>query len=699
MFSFVFIRFTGFSVFVDYFPITKQLIMSSTQVLLNIVFQINLDSPRDETYNFSKGDNYLIDINASSNRVISYWNFTLIDLKHNIILNDSSPLDLNMTVTAARWQNEITISAVDIAGNRKNETVRFYVNIPNSTPVIENISANLYVCENDYLSYLFNATDIDEDPLSYSMSSLDPFYIDSTTPNLTTTTFEIFSGILDKNKARDVNAGYKAYPETITVNDGTLIAQKSTNITVIEINNAPVLENIGVNTVWTRGENASFYYKISVNDTEDGNPDLGNLSINISFFGNENLFNISNNGIMNFTPNSSQLGTYDIIVCVKDTGIRNPHPGILGNCSQDGKNISVCDIFSLTVTSENRPPVILNWIPKNLSLNVSEGERILFFVDFYDPDGTVADSYWYVDSVFKKYSSNLIYSTFFDYNFSDIIPQNVLGYSFSYFYQTFNCSDSGNHSVIVKVTDGILNGSYDHVEWNVNVSDSLECNLCGNSICNDGETCVTCPGDCGVCPENPAGGGGGGGSAKKCIEKWGCFTWSECMFFDRESNKLNENISFAIETACKSALWDNETCGYQIRNCVDVNNCNTNKTIPVSFRECYYTLHPNCTDGIKNCHDESCEQLIDCGGPCQACPSCDDRIKNQGEENVDCGGPCNACTEEKAEKTQGYSENVEKIFLYLTIPISLIALFFIVRLLIVFYLHRKKMKEGYDKRK
>ncbi len=58
-------------------------------------------------------------------------------------------------------------------------------------------------------------------------------------------------------------------------------------------------------------------------------------------------------------------------------------------------------------------------------------------------------------------------------------------------------------------------------------------------------------------------------------------------------------------------------------------------------------MDPSCFDGIKNCHDGSCETGIDCGGPCQNCPTCNDNIQNQGEEGIDCGGPCPfACEKE-----------------------------------------------------
>ncbi|MCK4492071.1 MAG: PKD domain-containing protein, partial [Candidatus Altiarchaeales archaeon] len=53
---------------------------------------------------------------------------------------------------------------------------------------------------------------------------------------------------------------------------------------------------------------------------------------------------------------------------------------------------------------------------------------------------------------------------------------------------------------------------------------------------------------------------------------------------------------------------------------------------------------PTCYDGIKNCHEDGeCEEDVDCGGPCDPCPTCTDGIQNQGEESIDCGGPCKPC--------------------------------------------------------
>ncbi len=100
--------------------------------------------------------------------------------------------------------------------------------------------------------------------------------------------------------------------------------------------------------------------------------------------------------------------------------------------------------------------------------------------------------------------------------------------------------------------------------------------------------------------------------------------------------------------------WGDEKCGFQTRDCFDVNNCNSTKEEPVALQVCLYTEDPACYDGIKNCHDGSCEILVDCGGPCPPCPTCSDGIRNQGEENIDCGGPCPACIPEKPLVKKSY---------------------------------------------
>ena len=94
----------------------------------------------------------------------------------------------------------------------------------------------------------------------------------------------------------------------------------------------------------------------------------------------------------------------------------------------------------------------------------------------------------------------------------------------------------------------------------------------------------------------------------KCKPNWVCGNWSKCL-----------------------------PSGIQTRECKDLNNCNVSLWVPETVRNCTYI--PTCDDKIKNQGEEG----VDCGGPCPPCPTCFDGIKNQGEEGIDCGGPCPPC--------------------------------------------------------
>ncbi len=594
---------TGFILFKDF--IFKSLMGHVSIDFGGLENLINVSSPENKTYYFNKGDNYTLDLNVSSNFNVDSWWYTLIDLKHNSIVNETVFFTPNTTFNAVRWSNQIRVYANDSSGNEENSNVTFFIYVPNSAPIIHDIPNDIYVCENDYLSYYFNVTDIDEDRLYSDIVPKDPFYIypssSLTDPNAS---FEIFSSSLSKAEAGGVDNGWQVYQETVSISDEynatCCVDTKQTNITVIEVNNAPDIENIGVKTVWTTGDNSTFFKEVQVDDTEDGNQASGNLYFNLTILNSTGqeveIFNISQFGIMNYTSNISHIGVYNISVCVNDTGIANPHSGILGNCSQTGGSIFSCDDFSLTVTDENRAPTIIENYPSNLSLSILGTDRIFFNVTNYDPDGTVPDTYWYVDNSFEQYDSGNL-TEVFDYS--------------------FGCGVQGLHTVKVEITDGLLN---DSIEWTFDVQ------------------LVSCPSP----PKGGAGGGGGGGGVSVCTEKWVCGDWKVCQNAKKslEKGSLTGADYRKIEQLCGSKGWGEKYCGVQFRNCHDSNLCNKTLSKPEEVRTCYFVSQPSCSDGIKNCHDGSCELLIDCGGPCSPCPTCSDNIQNQGEEGIDCGGPC-----------------------------------------------------------
>lgn len=53
---------------------------------------------------------------------------------------------------------------------------------------------------------------------------------------------------------------------------------------------------------------------------------------------------------------------------------------------------------------------------------------------------------------------------------------------------------------------------------------SVTSEYCGDGICNNGETCSSCPADCGSCPISPPSGGGSSGESS-CTYDWQCTNW------------------------------------------------------------------------------------------------------------------------------------------------------------------------------
>jgi len=609
---------------------------------------IILDSPENTTYNFDPGDPYTLNLNVSSNFEADSWWFTLTDLKHSEVINDSALFTPNTTINAVRWSNELVISVNRSGGNfTYNNSVLFFVNVSNSAPIIGEVNSSILVCEGGFLSYLFNVTDVDEELPIHSMTPTTPFFIIySTNLSRTAYRFEIYSGTLDKDDIGESNRGSKLYEENVSFTDGEYADSAVINITVIEINNAPGIENIGVQTVWAAGDNTSFYHQVKVNDTEDGNQDSGNLTFNISFT-DTNLFDITNNGTMNFTANTSYIGVHNVTVCISDLGLINPHENI-SLCNQDGGNQSSCREFSLTVTEENRAPQIISYGPTNRSLVVSEGESITFNMSEYDPDGTIPDAYWYVDDIFEEYDRG------------SLVDQ---------FVYAFNYTSAGVHNITGKITDGMLNESFDYIVWNVTVLDA--------EPPPEGE------------PGSPGGGGGGGIITPRCDEKWGCDNWQQCENTEKgfEEGNISRALRLKIMKNCTALNYSIEFCGYQPRVCKELNNCSSKAYMPSIVKECYYTEFPDCSDGIQNCHNGSCEVLADCGGPCKPCSTCSDRIQNQGEKEIDCGGPCPPCA---AEFPFAPSKKLWYIFIVVFV-LAIIIVFFLMKKYYRFYQELKRV--------
>lgn len=111
------------------------------------------------------------------------------------------------------------------------------------------------------------------------------------------------------------------------------------------------------------------------------------------------------------------------------------------------------------------------------------------------------------------------------------------------------------------------------ISTNCTLLDLTAIGSCGDTNCDAGESCSSCPGDCGTCPSSGGGGGGGGGitglitssetieESAECTQSWQCTSWNPC----------------SLE-------------GAQTRVCTDVNLCE--KVKRTESRECEYIPPP-----------------------------------------------------------------------------------------------------------
>lgn len=605
------VAFSIISIFVSYyylpydFSIGGRSITGTIALIIERSISFVIDHPQNTTYNFSIGDNYILSLNVSPRFDVQSWWYTLHDLRHNEIVNQSVIFTPNTTITAVRWSNNLTVYANESNGRLAKESVIFFVSVPNSAPLIRNMPNEYLACEDSSLYVYFNASDVDEDNLTASISPSGTFFVTSAMSNINLTwrRSNLFSGTLGKS-----NVG--ANSRTISVSDSSLSESdsKNVNITVIEINHAPSVSNIGVHTIYSRGENSSFYYEVQVNDIEHGsNESSGNFTFNLTFLSGTRFLNITNGGVINGSANSSLVGVHSISVCVNDSGLSTPHANISTLCGTNGGSLISCVNFSITVTDANRAPTITGYSPSDLTLSVNgNGSLISFNITKYDPDGTAPDTYWYFDNAFKEIDSGSLNDIF-----------SVL----------FSTCVSESHTIKAVITDGLVN---DSIQWNITVNPDVSCT-----------------------PTVTGGGGGGGGggvAVPSCKALWGCATWGICDNLEDALKKgaLARDNYRELKERCTYAGFKESDCGYQNRICLDVNSCNNAINKPEDTRVCYYTIAPSCSDKVKNCHDMDCEVLVDCGGPCAACPTCSDNVQNQGEEKVDCGGPCTPCVEKLA---------------------------------------------------
>ncbi|MBT4258239.1 hypothetical protein HOD88_03605 [archaeon] len=615
-----------------------------TSATISLVVQdaawINITEPLNTTYDFFPAEDLEINLSVHPfNFEPAEWWFSVWNERSSLWIIENSSFSPNITFIAERGLNTVYVYSNSTLDVLYSEEVTFFVNVSNSAPVVY-LNDSIYVCEGESLFYEFNVSDEDINELSLSIAPSEIFFMYPQTifstdnplynPNLiygyiygnsNATAYLASSAELTEEQAGGFAGSFRTYLRNISVDDGNNVDSIQTNITVIEINDLLEKEIIGVQTVYTRGDNATLHKTISVNDSESGMEDSPQISFNISFNSGPELFGVTNDGIIDFTAdNSTPLGIHNVSICAMDMELPDPYEDIEVYCNQTGLSNSVCEDFTITVVDDNRPPTIIDSFPNQTFIAVGE-KSILLNVTTYDPDHTIPDVYWYVDSVQKDYASG---------NLTD---------SFNY---AFSCGLSGLHEIEVVITDGLLNDSF---AWEVILFAS-------------------------TCPEGATSGGGGGGGG--CSPQWICEDWDVCQ-------NAKDSLDFGvlagedyrlIQYECEQQGFDERFCGFQLKTCTDLLECNYLANKPAEIQSCYYTENPSCEDGLKNCHDGACEILIDCGGTCGACPTCTDGIKNQKEEGVDCGGPCPW----KCEVEQPFAQRKGTLYIFIGLIILLLAL-------------------------
>ena len=478
----------------------------------------------------------------------------------------------------------INITATDILNFSNSSIFNFTIYNINDAPVLEPIP-DLEACEDKSFYYKVNASDEDlQIPNSpeklhfYDNTSL--FVINEDTGEISFIPNFLQLGL---------------HNIRIWVSDEEAADFKDFYLDIIEVNDAPVLQYIGAQTVYV---NDSFNYSVFASDEEDGDSP-SDLRFNLTFINGTKFFDIDPiTGLINFTANDSIIGTYLIKVWVNDTGLVQIHPNATLTCN-DGTPKSDYEIFSLTITQKNRPPNITSYYPLELNITIEETETIVFNVTVEDPDGTIPTIMWYVNDTLIKQVNSLNDTFIFITDYTS----------------------AGKYNITINASDGELS---DNITWNVTVLDKPIVQV-----------------------TYPPGGEMGGVIAKAvCKELWICTDWSKCQNATiPESKKLLGDKYEQIIEECNIKNISYGNCGFRTRICKDNNKCGTFINKPAELEACFYTPAPSCNDGIRNCHGPFglCEILVDCGGPCPPCPTCSDGIQNQGEEGIDCGGPCPPC--------------------------------------------------------
>ena len=193
----------------------------------------------------------------------------------------------------------------------------------------------------------------------------------------------------------------------------------------------PTILNVNTSQTFMAPEDSVFTYFVLANDTDLQYP--LNFTYTVQAFLSFNMTNYNDTaGLINFTPNNGEVGSYTFDFVVRDTGLE-----------------SAAVTIRFNITNVNDPPNITSYYPSNLSLTATENvSSQVFNYTASDPDlpyGDNLSSKWIVDGIINlQNSSNFTYAPTF--------------------------CDSGLHNITLNVSDE--NNSYSTVNWSINVTNT-----------------------------------------------------------------------------------------------------------------------------------------------------------------------------------------------------------------------------------
>jgi len=224
-----------------------------------------------------------------------------------------------------------------------SQTVAITVNNVNAPPVLTS-PGNQIVNESAQLAFNLTATDADDNSLVFTMGSA-PSGTSLISGHFTWTPTYTQAGV---------------YPVTFYVSDNILRDSQTINITVNNVNRAPVFTDSSAKSI---SENQPFSFQLMTNDP-DGNtlrylsPDLPAGAV------------LTAEGVFGWTPNYTQAGSCVVTFIVQDNSNLS---AILSDTAR----------ITLNVLNVNRPPVFTD----STARTVYETQLISFELQADDPDG------------------------------------------------------------------------------------------------------------------------------------------------------------------------------------------------------------------------------------------------------------------------------------------------------------------------